>query len=164
MVAAGLVTPIPEDDDASLYALTLTAMQEAGYHQYEVSNFSLPGFSCKHNVNYWNHSNYLGLGPSAHSFWKTDDTHARRWWNVRSLSEYCRRLEQRQSAVEGSEELGTAELLREAIFLSLRCGSLDTHALRERFGSELTHPLAAQLQGYESRNILVCDEIAASLL
>jgi oxygen-independent coproporphyrinogen-3 oxidase len=179
MIAAGLVTPIPDDDDAFMYELTLAAMHEAGYQQYEISNFSLPGFSCKHNVNYWNHSNYLALGPSSHSFWKTDDAHARRWWNVRSLSEYCRRLDQRQSPVDGFEELGTSELLREAIFLSLRCGSLDTDALRKRFGSELTQPLATQLQEYENKNLvvrdgtlfrltsagyMVCDGIAASLL
>ncbi|MCX6136366.1 MAG: radical SAM family heme chaperone HemW [Ignavibacteriales bacterium] len=178
MVAAGIVTPLPDDDDARLYEVTLEAMQRAGYLQYEVSNFARPGFVCKHNNNYWNHSNYISFGPSAHSFWKSGNR-PRRWWNVRSLNDYCDRLESNVSVVDGFEELDQPALVREAIFLSLRCGTLDPVMLQKQFGATLSTAQFALLEEYKNQHLLVsdgtiyrltaagfmvCDEIAGSLL
>jgi oxygen-independent coproporphyrinogen-3 oxidase len=62
------VAPPEEDRAADLYLMAAEALEEAGYRQYEISNFSIPGLESRHNLKYWRCQEYLGLGPSAHSF------------------------------------------------------------------------------------------------
>lgn len=60
---------LPDDDRAAdLYLAACEALDDEGFHQYEISNFSMPGRESRHNLKYWNLDPYLGLGPSAHSF------------------------------------------------------------------------------------------------
>ncbi len=59
-----------------------------GYQHYEISNFSKNGYESKHNQNYWNKTNYLGVGPSAHSF----NGHSRQW-NIKNNVSYCKKVE-----------------------------------------------------------------------
>ena len=101
---------------SALFIGTSRFMTARGYTHYEVSNFaSGDSGRSRHNVKYWRHSPYLGLGPSAHSF-----DGLRRWWNVRSVRRYCESLESNGAAVEGGETLGEFELRREAVLLGLR--------------------------------------------
>lgn len=59
----------PEDDAvAELYLNACDQLQMLGFNQYEISNFCIPGYESKHNLLYWNQEEYLGIGPSAHSF------------------------------------------------------------------------------------------------
>jgi len=59
------------DDDltAELYLKTVALLKERGFEQYEISNFAKPGFACRHNLKYWRSEEYIGIGPSAHSFY-----------------------------------------------------------------------------------------------
>lgn len=57
-----------EDEQADIYEHTVKKLNELGYYQYEISNFSKPGFESRHNLHYWHDEEYLGIGPSAHSF------------------------------------------------------------------------------------------------
>ncbi|MHB1151671.1 MAG: radical SAM family heme chaperone HemW [Eubacteriales bacterium] len=57
-----------EDDEYAMYEMAVNTLTEQGYIQYEISNFALPGFECRHNLKYWNCMEYLGLGPGAHSY------------------------------------------------------------------------------------------------
>ncbi|MDO5448261.1 MAG: coproporphyrinogen III oxidase, partial [Clostridia bacterium] len=57
-----------EDDVVALYNLTIASLSGYGFSQYEISNFSKPGFESRHNLKYWNDEEYLGVGPAAHSF------------------------------------------------------------------------------------------------
>jgi len=61
--------PAPDDDlAADMYELASEMLANAGYKQYEISNWSLPGLECKHNLQYWRNDPYVGLGPGAHGF------------------------------------------------------------------------------------------------
>lgn len=61
---------IPDDDtQAELYLYACEELKRQGYFQYEISNFSKPGFESKHNLTYWECEEYLGIGPAAHSFY-----------------------------------------------------------------------------------------------
>lgn len=62
-----LVLPT-EDDVVALYNLTIASLAGYGFSQYEISNFSKPGFESRHNLKYWHDEEYLGIGPAAHSF------------------------------------------------------------------------------------------------
>lgn len=61
--------PLFDDDaQAAIYEETVRCLERLGYQQYEISNFSLPSYESRHNLKYWHDEEYLGLGPSAHSF------------------------------------------------------------------------------------------------
>ncbi|MDE6762786.1 MAG: coproporphyrinogen III oxidase family protein, partial [Oscillospiraceae bacterium] len=57
-----------EDSTADMYLMTVKKLSSAGFEQYEISNFARKGFECRHNLKYWRCEEYLGIGPSAHSF------------------------------------------------------------------------------------------------
>jgi oxygen-independent coproporphyrinogen-3 oxidase len=95
---------------------TAEQLENAGYVHYEVSNFAKDmTFASRHNQKYWDHTPYLGLGPSAHSF--ADD---RRWWNYRSVGRYVAALRSGRPPVEASELLTLEQLQLEALYLGLR--------------------------------------------
>lgn len=99
-----------------LFLFTSEFLEEHGFVHYEISNFARSQRTlCRHNWKYWDHTPYLGLGPSAHSF-----RERARWWNVRSVRRYCEALGQGRLPVEGSEELTEEQLRLESIFLGLR--------------------------------------------
>src|SRR5262249_17294203 len=61
--------PLPDEDSvAEMYEMTLDRLADAGYRQYEISNFALPRHECRHNLVYWRNEPYLGFGNSAASF------------------------------------------------------------------------------------------------
>ncbi|MDD5476410.1 MAG: radical SAM family heme chaperone HemW, partial [Syntrophales bacterium] len=98
------------------FMATSERLEKAGYIHYEVSNFSRGNaLRSRHNMKYWNHSTYLGLGPSAHSFRGN-----RRWWNHRSLEAYCSDLSENRRPIEESETLTPEDMRLEKIFLGLR--------------------------------------------
>lgn len=58
-----------EDQTDKLYLQTVKTLNSKGLKQYEISNFAKEGFECKHNLKYWNCEQYIGIGPSAHSYY-----------------------------------------------------------------------------------------------
>lgn len=62
------VFPLDEDTDADMYSCTMETLNKYGFEQYEVSNYSKPGYHSKHNLKYWLRESYISFGPSAHSF------------------------------------------------------------------------------------------------
>lgn len=86
-------------------------LSEAGYHQYEISNYAKPGFESKHNSSYWEKVPYLGLGPGAHSY----DGNRLRSWNSPDLKAY---LQGHRSS--DYETLTDDDLFNEQIMLGLR--------------------------------------------
>ena len=59
------VRPAPEEEAARMYEQTAAILAEAGYRQYEVSNYAAPGFECRHNLGYWRGDDYVGAGEGA---------------------------------------------------------------------------------------------------
>jgi oxygen-independent coproporphyrinogen-3 oxidase len=95
---------------------TAEMLEDAGYVHYEVSNFARDmTLASRHNQKYWDHTPYLGLGPSAHSFAAN-----RRWWNYRSVDCYITALKSGNPPVEASEGLTMEQLQLEALYLGLR--------------------------------------------
>jgi oxygen-independent coproporphyrinogen III oxidase len=112
----GVLKPIDEDEERRLFLFTSRFLETHRFQHYEVSNFArFKRFRCRHNMKYWNHTPYLGLGPGAHSF-----LNGRRWWNVRSVERYCALLEEGGAPVDGSETLSPEQVQLETLFLGLR--------------------------------------------
>lgn len=101
-----------EDEDRRMYALTGTFLKEHGYHRYEISNYAMDGYECRHNCGYWKRTQYLGLGLGAASLLKEC-----RFRNGDDLQEYLTNpLGQR----EDFQELTEKEQMEEFMFLGLR--------------------------------------------
>ena len=114
------------------YTLLQKKLKKAGYIQYEVSNFSLPGREARHNSAYWDLTPYLGLGPSAHSF---DGDF--RSWNCSNLNQYIIQMASGRSCPK-QEKLSPKDKFNETIMLSLRrAAGLDLNLLKENFTASL---------------------------
>ncbi|MDX9812673.1 MAG: radical SAM family heme chaperone HemW [Bacteroidales bacterium] len=114
MKERGVLKEIDEEDSAVQFQTLIGKSADAGFIQYEISNFGKPGFFSVHNTNYWRQVNYLGLGPSAHSF-----NGYSRQWNIRDLNGYIRALNTGKEYYE-REELDTRTRFNEYILTSLR--------------------------------------------
>ncbi|MCH7606543.1 MAG: radical SAM family heme chaperone HemW [Chloroflexi bacterium] len=82
--------PDPDPDlAANMYDYAMELLGEAGYHHYEISNWSLPGRACQHNMAYWRNLPYLGVGPGAHS-----SLSGYRFWDVSSPGTYLSQVKE----------------------------------------------------------------------
>ncbi|MGB9905445.1 MAG: coproporphyrinogen III oxidase, partial [Desulfotomaculales bacterium] len=125
-----------------------------GYEHYEVSNFSLPGRQCRHNLRYWRNQPYLGFGPAAHSFWENC-----RWGNERSLSRYCSRLRAGELPVAEKEELDRETLMKETVFLGLRLTKgVDLACFARRFGRNLEEVFSGPLKKLVRLGLVECED------
>jgi oxygen-independent coproporphyrinogen-3 oxidase len=123
--------PMPDEDlAAAMYEMMLEKTASAGYEQYEISNFSKPGYESRHNSKYWKFDPYYSFGCSAHSF----DGVSRRWANERDTASYVRKIEIGRSPVVEETILSERDRIAEYFFLKLRLNEgLDMSELKERF-------------------------------
>jgi oxygen-independent coproporphyrinogen-3 oxidase len=145
-IAKGIVT-VPDDaEQAAFYEQAQRELRLQGYSHYEVSNFCLPGYHSRYNLASWKREPYLGFGPSAHSFFVTEEREIRTA-NVSSLTRY---LAAPADAVVFREELSAEERFTEQVFLSLRINSgLDVDFLRK--GNKLGHTLSQTIARFSER-------------
>lgn len=170
-VSEGKITPAPDSVEADMYGTVMDYMEAHSYSHYEISNYCKTGFQCKHNLKYWNAEEYVGFGPSAHSYFDK-----KRWWNVSSLAGYVAELKSGNTPVSAKETLGNTQLLDEFVLLHLRQGVLKKDVIAQKFGIIPDPEFVSDLvkSGYckEQDNILtltkagfkVSNEIAETML
>jgi oxygen-independent coproporphyrinogen-3 oxidase len=138
----GQLSEMPEGEQAVLFELTHRFLADSGYAAYEVSNFARgPGHESRHNRKYWDHTPYLGLGPSAHSLAVAAASGlpaARRWWNELRTPRWESRVAAGERPVEAEESLGPKALATESVMLGLRTtAGIDLDAFTSRHGLDL---------------------------
>jgi oxygen-independent coproporphyrinogen-3 oxidase len=149
------VPPVADTLQADLFLDTMATLDAAGFRHYEVSNFAKPDFESKHNRSYWQRKNYLGFGPSAHSYWKTGKAE-RRWSNARSLQRY---LDSPTSSLDLDETLTAEAVLDEYIFLGLRQpAGLDLTTLQQATGFDLAAHHAAELVVLQAEGLMTLEK------
>ncbi|MGH8981418.1 MAG: coproporphyrinogen-III oxidase family protein, partial [Acidimicrobiales bacterium] len=110
----------PDDDvQATRYELANAALSAAGYEWEEVSNWAMPGHTCRHNTLYWCQGDYRGIGSAAHSH-TSDGDGGHRWWNVRTPDRYVASIESGRSPVAAGERVDGEARVLEGLMLSLR--------------------------------------------
>lgn len=174
------MTAASDDARAAQYCFAMNYLREQGYEHYEVAHFARPGRRSLHNQRHWNHTNYLGLGPSAHSFW-WDDLPAHRWANVYNPARYAALLRQRHLPVAQRTPLDRAALAAEYVLLRLRTrDGLDLDTLDTRYGFDLRtikadalarlidenyiEPIRDGTLRLTDRGLLVCDAVTRQFL
>jgi len=139
--AKGLLSPLPEENVAQQFELLMEEMSKAGYDHYEISNFSKPGRHSRHNTSYWEQKEYLGIGPSAHSY----DGRSRQF-NIANNALYIKGIREGKVPFE-RETLQRETLINEYIMTRLRTSAgVDLRRLREAHGFDLLAIHAGYIQ------------------
>lgn len=126
-----VVQNVDTDKQAKHFELLVEILTQQGFEHYEISNFSKPGFRSKHNSSYWQGKQYIGIGPSAHSFNRTS-----RQWNIANNALYIKSIEQGIIPFE-VEQLTATQQLNEYIMTALRTmEGLSIKIVTESFGTE----------------------------
>jgi oxygen-independent coproporphyrinogen-3 oxidase len=132
-VRAGTVFLPDEEVCIHLYETVIEHATRAGYRHYEISNFSLPSYECRHNINYWDRGEYLGLGPGAYSFLGN-----RRYGNRADTEAYCAGLLQGVSVVDSEDLPSHAQAAAETLMLGLRkTEGIELQRFAHSFGEEM---------------------------
>ena len=160
LVAKGRWQVPDADAVADMYEAALPVLSRAGFVHYEVSNWAWPGYESRHNLVYWRNEAYLGCGAGAHSY-----AGGRRWWNVKPIEGYIRRIAAGESAAAGEERLSPAEQIGETAILALRLRheGIDFDRFQARFGVEPRARWREQLAELSALGLLEVDAQRARL-
>ncbi len=135
--------PMPDDDlAADMYEVATEKLGQSGFSQYEISNWSRPGFMCQHNLQYWRNLPYVGLGPGAHGY--ADGV---RYSMLLSPQRYIKSLQNVQGEYTFPLTPATAESVKvdrggeiaETLIMGLRLTQEGIHldTFQKRFGADL---------------------------
>lgn len=123
---------LSEDENVTQFRMLITAMKNAGYRHYEISNFALPGRESRHNSSYWNDTPYIGCGAAAHSYNGTS-----REWNIADIKAYVEGINSGKRNFE-IEHLTEEEHYNDTILTRLRTAEgLPLKWMKEKFSKKL---------------------------
>jgi len=154
----GQLIEIDENQSFSQYTSLINIMKENSYQHYEISNFCSGGNYSQHNTNYWKVGEYLGIGPSAHSF-----NGISRQWNTSVNSDYINAINKGTSFFE-EEYLTEKERFNEYLLTGLRTQwGIDEEIIRKKFGTLLLSHLEKELERFPHSNYIVRNNSHVSL-
>lgn len=152
LIAKGKRTDTSDEKSFNHFQMLVQLIKENGWQQYEVSNFCFGENYSVHNTSYWKGNTYLGIGPSAHSFYRN-----KRSWNVRNNTRYVEYLEEGKAVWE-HESLTKTDLYNEAIMTGLRTKwGIDIDELFTKTGYHLLQHNKAELEKHLQHQHLVLD-------
>jgi oxygen-independent coproporphyrinogen-3 oxidase len=148
----GELVPLDDEGQGAFFREAHRRLPAAGYAGYEVSQFARAAeHRSPHNVKYWDHTPYLGLGPSAHSFDGTD-----RWWNLRRTDPWQEAVRRGERPVEGRETLSREALVLESLMTGLRTyDGVDLERLERLRGCDLAGANEALIGELTRQGLLV---------
>lgn len=170
-IAAGHLNLPDEDTVVEMYYGAIDMLKANGYEHYEISNFALPGRQCRHNLNYWNRGEYLGIGAGAHSFLA-----GRRAANVADLRRYIHDMELGILPIVEETFISGRDETEETLFLGLRKIEgfdieLIAAGITEKFKEaldELSHQGLLEISGDRIRltrkGLIVCNSVIVRLM
>lgn len=146
---------LPDDDtQADMYLRAVEILKDAGYRQYEISNFAKPGFECRHNLKYWLGGEYLGFGPAAAS-----DFAGKRFTNKSDIHNYIQGiLEQNVTILSECETLPLRDRAGEYLMLRLRTAyGINAEEYEKNFLMPF-QPLARIIDKFEPEGLFTKEE------
>ncbi|WP_105619804.1 radical SAM family heme chaperone HemW [Vallitalea okinawensis] len=147
-----------EQSERDMYDSCLQMLKDYDYEHYEISNFSKPGYACRHNLVYWDLKPYVGLGLASHSYYK-----GQRYEHTKDLEVYIQKAKQGQFHKENIFTLTTKEMMEEFMFLGLR--KMDGIAIADfekRFGILIDQVYGKQIDDLLKEGLI--QEVKNSLL
>ncbi|KMQ58725.1 coproporphyrinogen III oxidase [Chryseobacterium angstadtii] len=148
-----IMSPREEEQNKEFYYLS-DFLKDNGFEHYEVSNFAKPGFYSRHNSSYWKYKEYLGIGPSAHSYNGFDV----RSWNVANNQQYIKKLHAGTLAKE-EEILSQEDQFNEMIMIGLRTiWGVDMESLKSKFNDKILDHFHQEIKSKLEEGILITEE------
>lgn len=139
-----------EEEERVIYYRTEELLEAAGYYRYEISNYAKKGKECKHNLGYWDRTNYLGIGLGASSL--MDNTRFKNTDDLDYYLEYADKLDEIQECVE---KLSVQEQMEEFMFLGLRkMNGVSIAEFENVFGKTIEECYGVQLKKLIKENLL----------
>jgi oxygen-independent coproporphyrinogen-3 oxidase len=140
-VMRGLITVPDEDAVAEMYEMLTERLTAAGYKQYEISNWCLPGRECRHNLVYWHDQRYLAFGPGASGYWD-----ATRFTTVLGPRDYTSAIKRGDTVIKSRDLVPPQEEMGEFMMLGLRLNEgVDLTEFRRRFGLPIDAPYGDEI-------------------
>lgn len=146
-----------EEDERRMYDDTLNILAQAGFEQYEISNFAKPGYACRHNLGYWRQIPYLGLGCAAASMLPAQDGSSAylRQTNPSELKDYMRMIETSAWSTREEDVITRKDAQFETLMLGLRTTEGVSEASFEAMhGLTLEKRYGRKLSALENRGLL----------
>jgi putative oxygen-independent coproporphyrinogen III oxidase len=146
--------PLPdEDDELDMFLLIMKRLKEAGYSQYEISNFAKPGKESRHNSMYWLNRSYYGLGAGAHGY-----MHGNRHVNIKGVQAYIDATQQGRPLLE-EYAISEQEAIEDFMMVGLRLLSgVKRTDFRRQFGLELEAVFGSHLNKLMDQKLLAATE------
>lgn len=147
-----VISPKEEEQNREFYYLS-DFLKDNGFEHYEVSNFAKPGFYSRHNSSYWKYKEYLGIGPSAHSYNGFDV----RSWNGANNQQYIKKLSSKNLAKE-EELLSQEDQFNEMIMIGLRTiWGVDLESLNSKFSDQILEQFRNEIKSKLEEGILMTE-------
>ncbi len=147
-----VISPKEEEQNREFYYLS-DFLKDHGFEHYEVSNFAKPGFYSRHNSSYWKYKEYLGIGPSAHSYNGSDV----RSWNIANNQQYIKKLNAHLPAKE-EEILSAEDQFNEMIMIGLRTiWGVDLENLKGKFNDRILEHFQREIKQKLEEEILIIE-------
>jgi oxygen-independent coproporphyrinogen-3 oxidase len=145
---------MPEEDlERKMYYAGRNIMEKHGLMQYEISNFAMKGYECRHNLKYWKQEEYIGIGPSAHSFLGNV-----RFSNPSELTEYISSGESGVFERNTLEEMDVNDIIFEYIMLRLRLTEgLKFADFKNKFSIDFKEAYKEQIKHLTENNLIELD-------
>ena len=154
----GNLNLLDEDTEAEMYSYAINLLNKNDYEHYEISNFSKPGYECKHNLTYWQDEEYYGVGAGAHSYINNI-----RYSNYKGIDEYIINSKT-ESPIEIKNTLNLNDEMSEFMFMGLRLTKgIEKRRFEKRFGVDIYKVYQNEIKDLINNKLLIDDGINLKL-
>lgn len=142
-----------EEEEYRMGERTIEILQAAGMHRYEISNYAKPGKECRHNLGYWERTEYLGIGAGASSL-----IGEKRFNHIRNRKEYIEMIRRGESVETEQERLSITSRMEEFMYLGLRkTEGISRTAFRNCFRKSLEEVYGTVIEKLSDEKLIECD-------
>lgn len=151
-VKQGTLSLLDEPTDRAMYEITRQVLADAGFGQYEISNFAKGGFECQHNLRYWKNLPVVGIGPAAAGWYR-----GKRTTNIADIEQYIFTVESHHLPCSEEQTPTPEQIASETAVLGLRMTEgIDMGAYKKQTGFELFDLFWRVIQGHCMDGLLEC--------
>lgn len=151
---AGELVPVEDELDREMYYKAIEKLILYGMKHYEISNFALPGYECRHNKIYWEAGEYIGIGAGAHSYSKNY-----RYNNHSGIENYVSEVKNGRLPQENLEFISKRESISEYIILGLRfVDGINLRDFQNRYGEDIFELYGGTIRRFTDKKLLLVQE------